>query len=45
MIVKKGITFLYGLYLRLCQALTRLWKWLEVSLGQGARPEYRLARV
>lgn len=45
MIVKKGITFLYGLYLRLCQALTRLGKWLEVSLEPVAPPEYRLARV
>ena len=45
MIVKKGITFLYGLYLRLRPVLAQLEKWLEMSLQQNAQPEFQFAMV
>ena len=39
MIVKKGITLLYGLYLRLRQVFAQIKKWLEMALLKIAPPE------
>ena len=39
MIMKKGIAFLYGLYLRLRQVFARIKKWLEMALPKIAPPK------
>ena len=43
MIARKGIAFLYGLYLRLRGVAAILWKMLRLPLRQDVLPEFQLA--